>query len=155
MYSIISALILGAFSCVVIATTAEEPRIADIKIPAGAPYVNLANGTYFGRYSAEYDQDFFLGVPFAKPPIGALRFAAPQSLNSTFEEPRNATVYGPECIGYGFDQWILGNYISEDCLSINVVRPEGVSEADNLPVAVWIHGGVRYCLVPERNRKLN
>lgn len=106
------------------------------------PRVTLANGTYYGRYSAEYNQDHFLGMPFAQPPVGPLRFAAPHSLNASFTEPRNATQYGPECIGYGFDQWILGNRISEDCLTINVVRPSGVAAGDDLPVAVWIHGGV-------------
>lgn len=107
-----------------------------------APKANLAIGTYIGRHSTEYGQDFFLGLPFAQPPVGPLRYVAPQSLNTTFDEPRNATKYGPECIGYGFDQWILGNYISEDCLTLNVIRPEGYSVGDDLPVAVWIHGGV-------------
>lgn len=108
---------------------------------AGAPTVSLVNGTYSGRYNAEYSQDFFLGLPFAQPPVGSLRYVAPQSLNSSWEGSRNATAYGPECIGYGFDQWILGNVISEDCLTLNVVRPEGYVEGDDLPVAVWIHGG--------------
>jgi hypothetical protein len=132
----------GTLSCLAACSAAEATEATDAEILNGAPVVSLANGTYFGRYSPEYSQDFFLGIPFAQPPTGSLRFVPPQSLNSTFEEPRNATEYGPECIGYGFDQWILGNYISEDCLTVNVIRPEGASEGDDLPVAVWIHGGV-------------
>ncbi|KAG6950074.1 hypothetical protein JG687_00014462, partial [Phytophthora cactorum] len=39
------------------------------------------------------------------------------------------------------DQWVLDNIISEDCLTINVVRPSNVSEGDTLPVGVWVYGG--------------
>ncbi|KAI0142012.1 lipase 2 [Pestalotiopsis sp. NC0098] len=120
---------------------AQGPRSVPSTASDAAPTVTLANGTYIGRHSTEYGQDFFLGLPFAQPPVGPLRYVAPQSLNTTFDEPRNATKYGPECIGYGFDQWILGNYISEDCLTLNVIRPEGYDDGDDLPVAVWIHGG--------------
>jgi carboxylesterase type B len=139
----LSTLLLGAVRLLVSPVLAEEPRANDDdRVPAGAPVVTIANGSYYGRSSPEYGQDFFLGVPFAQSPTGALRFAPPRPLNSTFGKARNATEYGPECIGYGFDQWILGNRISEDCLTINVVKPTGVSEGDALPVAVWIHGGV-------------
>ncbi|KAF1776530.1 Alpha/Beta hydrolase fold [Phytophthora cactorum] len=54
---------------------------------------------------------------------------------------KNATEYSPECYGYGSDQWVLDNIISEDCLTINVVRPSNVSEGDTLPVGVWVYGG--------------
>ncbi|KAI1875938.1 uncharacterized protein JN550_001434 [Neoarthrinium moseri] len=140
MHSFRGALILGALPYLATSIAIEGRQSQDTSISNGAPVVSLTNGTYNGRYSAEYDQDFFLGIPFAQPPVGSLRFVAPQPLNSTFDT-RNATEYGPECIGYGFDQWILGNYISEDCLTLNVVRPEGTVEGDDLPVAVWIHGG--------------
>lgn len=120
----------------------QIPLHGDVTDSYVRPTAILSNGTYHGRYSVEYGQDFFLGVPFAQPPIGDLRFATPRSLNTSFTEPRNATAYGPECIGYGYDQWILGNRISEDCLTINIVRPSGTEESDDLPVAVWIHGGV-------------
>lgn len=92
-------------------------------------------------YSSLYDQDFFLGMPFAQPPLGDLRLRQPQSLNSTWNGTRNATVYQPECIGYGSDQWVLGNHISEDCLSVNVIRPAGVDTTAKLPVAVFFNPG--------------
>lgn len=109
--------------------------------PPGPP-VRLANGTYRGVHNAHYRQDFFLGMPYAQPPLGALRFAPPQPLAETFAE-RSAAAYGPMCIGYGSDTVGNGNVVDEDCLTINVVRPAGVKEGDDLPVTVWIHGGVR------------
>lgn len=72
--------------------------------------------------------------------MGDLRFRQARSLNTTFSS-RNATEYSPECIGYGSDDWVLGNVVSEDCLTLNVVRPAGVGESGLLPVGVWIHGG--------------
>ncbi|KUF98691.1 hypothetical protein AM588_10010284 [Phytophthora nicotianae] len=80
-------------------------------------------------------------MPYAQPPVGDLRFRNPVPLNTTWTDSKNATEYSPECYGYGSDQWVLGNVISEDCLTINVVRPSGVSEGADLPVGVWIHGG--------------
>ncbi|KAA8615586.1 PnbA Carboxylesterase type B [Pyrenophora tritici-repentis] len=105
---------------------------------AAAPTAQTQNGTYVGLHSAEYDQDFFLGIPYAQPPVGSLRFRNPVALNTTFSEPKPATQYSSECYGYGSDQW---NYpVSEDCLYINIVRPAGY-EDENLPVSFWIHGG--------------
>lgn len=80
-------------------------------------------------------------MPYAQPPVGNLRFQLPQSLTTTWNETRNATQYSPECYGYGSDDWVLGNVLAEDCLTINVVRPSGVEAGANLPVLFWIHGG--------------
>ncbi|GMF56729.1 unnamed protein product [Phytophthora fragariaefolia] len=68
-------------------------------------------------------------------------FAFATRSRSILHGPKNATEYSPECYGYGSDQWVLGNVISEDCLTINVVRPSGISVGANLPVGFWIHGG--------------
>uniref|UniRef100_H3GA89 Carboxylic ester hydrolase n=1 Tax=Phytophthora ramorum TaxID=164328 RepID=H3GA89_PHYRM len=116
----------------------SEPASASTSDP---PTVTVKNGSYYGVYQDTYDQDLFLGMPYAQPPVGDLRFRNPEPLNSTWSDSKNATEYSPECYGYGSDQWVLGNVISEDCLTINVVRPSGIAEGAELPVAVWIHGG--------------
>jgi len=111
------------------------------------PTVTVKNGTYIGRYLPQYDQDLFLGMPYAQPPVGNLRFTVPQSLNTSWRGTRPAEEYSVECVGYGSDQW---NYnVSEDCLYINVIRPSGY-EGQELPVAFWIHGK-RHVLVHIRN----
>ncbi|KAI0426898.1 Alpha/Beta hydrolase protein [Xylaria sp. FL1042] len=85
------------------------------------PTLQTQNGTYAGVYSSWYDQDFFLGVPYAQPPVGDLRWRLPRSLNQSFSGTRKAMVYSPNCIGLGGDSW--GYPLSEDCLYLNVVRP--------------------------------
>lgn len=75
-----------------------SPPVLGSKKP---PTVSIRNGTLSGRYSSQYQQDYFLGVPFAQPPVGALRFRIPQSLNSTFDGTYEATEYASECYDYG------------------------------------------------------
>ncbi|KAH7491184.1 Lipase 1 [Phytophthora ramorum] len=118
--------------------------LAAFSSASDSPTVTVKNGSYYGVYQDTYDQDLFLGMPYAQPPVGDLRFRNPEPLNSTWSDSKNATEYSPECYGYGSDQWVLGNVISEDCLTINVVRPSGVAEDAKLPVGFWIHGGGYY-----------
>lgn len=80
-----------------------------------APTATTLNGTYQGRYLAEdWDQDLFLGIPFAQPPVGELRFKWPQSINESFSETRDASQYGYSCYQYG-----TTFNLSEDCLTLN------------------------------------
>lgn len=104
---------------------------------SSSPVAHVKNGTLNGRYSKEYDQDFFLGVPYAAPPTGENRFRVPQSIENGYGT-RDAKEYSSACVGYGSDQWPYP--ISEDCLYLNVVRPAG-KKYNKLPVAFWIHGG--------------
>jgi carboxylesterase type B len=67
---------------------------------AASPSAKVKNGTLIGYHSTSYNQDFFLGVPFAQPPLGQLRFNNPVPLNTTFKT-KQATSYYPECYGFG------------------------------------------------------
>lgn len=71
--------------------------------PSGtsAPTATVRNGTYTGVHSTTYDQDFFLGMPYAQQPVGNLRFTVPQSLNETWNGARDAKEYSDICVGYG------------------------------------------------------
>lgn len=101
------------------------------------PLATTKNGTYQGRYLPGFDQDLFLGMPYAQPPVGDLRFRWPRSLNESFDEVRDASQYGYSCM-----QYRSSFNISEDCLTLNVIRPAG--NHTNLPVLVWIYGGGLY-----------
>lgn len=65
-----------------------------------SPIVQVKNGTYVGVHNEQYDQDFFLGIPFAQPPLGQLRLARPQGLNTSWTGSRNVTEFGPGCVGF-------------------------------------------------------
>jgi carboxylesterase type B len=89
----------------------------------------LPDGRKFQRFS---------GIPYAKPPIGKLRFRAPQKLMKFDKEEIDCTGEGNQCFQKSlFYQIYVG---SEDCLNLNVYVPNDV-DIKNLPVMVWIHGG--------------
>lgn len=71
------------------------------------PQVTIKNGTVEGKHVASLNQDLFLGIPFAQPPVGDLRFQNPQSINTSWPEIKNATEYGPSCVGYGVSLLLL------------------------------------------------
>jgi para-nitrobenzyl esterase len=77
----------------------------------------------------------FLGIPFAKPPMGSLRFMPPEPTECWAGEV-DATNYGDTCA-----QFIGVPIGSEDCLNLNVWVPAGASSTSNLPVLVWMFGG--------------
>ncbi|KAG9236528.1 Alpha/Beta hydrolase protein [Amylocarpus encephaloides] len=119
-------------------TCLAAPTLNSLRDTA-APVVSVKNGSYSGLYNSAYHQDRFLGIPYAQPPVGDLRFRVAESLNSTWQDVRLAEAYTPFCVGYGGDN--IGKEMSEDCLYLSVVRPSGVDASAQLPVAAWIHGG--------------
>lgn len=113
--------------------------------------VNVKNGTLLGMVGKDPRITVFRGVPYAKPPVGELRWKAPQALDS-WEGVRQCYEYGdmpmmrihpgtddsfykrelhPTAADYG---------MSEDCLYLNIYSPAETIE-DNLPVFCYIHGG--------------
>uniref|UniRef100_A0A4X2KXI8 Carboxylic ester hydrolase n=1 Tax=Vombatus ursinus TaxID=29139 RepID=A0A4X2KXI8_VOMUR len=78
----------------------------------------------------------FLGIPFAKPPVGALRFSPPQPPDS-WSNVRDATSHPPMLMNLNIS--VPAN--SEDCLYLNIYVPDHAKEGARLPVMVWIHGG--------------
>lgn len=137
--------------------TASLFLVLQQQVSAG-PTVTVLNGTYEGYHLPSYKQDVFLGMPYAQPPVGNLRFRTPQSLNSSWEGSRAAVEYSDVCMQYVVSplhmnifhlgchallikiQTLPSHSMSEDCLSLNVMRPSNYNGSEKLPVAVWIHG---------------
>lgn len=84
----------------------------------------------------------FKGVPFAAPPIGDLRWRAPQPVKP-WTGVRKADTYSADCMQVPFpsDAAPLGTTPAEDCLYLNVWRPAGTPANAKLPVMFWIYGG--------------
>jgi para-nitrobenzyl esterase len=103
------------------------------------PKVTVAQGTVEGV--TDYGVDSFKGLPFAAPPVGQLRWRAPQPA-AAWSGVRIADHFAPDCMQQAvpYDDAPLTVKSSEDCLYLNVWRPAG-SEGRRLPVMVWIYGG--------------
>jgi para-nitrobenzyl esterase len=96
--------------------------------------------------SSENGVASFKGVPFAAPPVGDLRWRAPQS-PAAWEGVRKADQFAASCMQFKAGErlpwtkeFMVQNDISEDCLYLNVWTPRADASA-NLPVIVFIHGG--------------
>jgi para-nitrobenzyl esterase len=79
----------------------------------------------------------FLGIPYAKPPLGDLRWKRPEK-PAKWSAPRDATKFGKRCAQANSAGLMNPPSADEDCLSLNVWTP---TDAKDLPVMVWIHGG--------------
>lgn len=106
--------------------------------------VTTSYGTLQGGPSAlEPGVTSYKGIPFAKPPVGELRWTAPTAPEE-WSGVRNATAFGADCSqSYSsLGLFSSGSYdISEDCLYMNIWTPSNATSTSKLPVFIWIYGG--------------
>ena len=98
--------------------------------------VKLETGAVSGVAGSTADIRVFKGIPFAAPPVGTLRWKAPQPA-AHWDGVRKADQFGPRCMQGGGPG---GQPMSEDCLYLNVWTA-AKSATDRRPVMLWIHGG--------------
>jgi para-nitrobenzyl esterase len=104
--------------------------------------VKIAQGKVHGKTINSGKVRAFLGLPYAAPPVGDLRWKPPASALK-WKDTRDATQYGARCYqGRVFEDMVFQDSgMSEDCLYLNVFTPAGQSGHGKLPVMFWIHGG--------------
>lgn len=90
-------------------------------------------------FSPDDDAWAWYGIPYAKPPIGELRWKPPVAPEQ-WADVREATDWADQCAQPSYLQAYGKGNMSEDCLNLNVVVPKGY-EGEKLPVMVWLHGG--------------
>jgi para-nitrobenzyl esterase len=109
---------------------------------ATEPVVRTASGLVRGRRTAETGVAAFLGIPFAEPPVGDLRFAAPRPAAS-WDGIRGAAAFGPAPPQSAYALTPAPppppGSDPDDWLTVNVFTPDPGAAA--LPVMVWIYGG--------------
>lgn len=127
---------MNRFTIALVLATAL-PAMPAAAQPAG-PTIRTENGSVRGE--AAEGVETWKGIPFAAPPVGPLRWRAPQPA-ANWSAVRDATRYSPDCMQKPFpsDAAPLGTTPAEDCLYANVWRPAGAK--GKLPVLVWIYGG--------------
>ncbi len=153
---------LGWIAVFALAALLTKPPVKSVpaleeKDPPRSQVVLTQKGKVQGVISADGAVEVFTGIPYAKPPVGELRWREPQDPDAWTEtlicdrfapqsmQPTNSTIYSSlaQIIGYhDYSISLDDNYIapvSEDSLYVNVWKPAG--EVGGLPVLVFIHGG--------------
>lgn len=107
--------------------------------------VRIDSGLLAGAGEVRAGIRAWLGIPFAAPPVGALRWRAPAPV-SGWDGVRQADRFAAQCVQRGraadsvYAEFAGVQAMSEDCLYLNVWAPAPAPDAA-LPVMVWIHGG--------------
>ncbi|KAF7976786.1 hypothetical protein HWV62_5628 [Athelia sp. TMB] len=131
------------FLSAVVSVVSASPYPTRSARSTGSPTVKLDLATVTGISSDASATEQFLGIPFAQPPTGNLRYKLPVAIQP-YKTSFSANDYGPYCLQVTDNFPGIPAYPahseSEDCLSINVIRPAGY-ESEKLPVVAWIFGG--------------
>ena len=134
-----------ALGVLVAGTVAAGANAAAVTHPGSGLVVATADGAVRGAavsaaaVSGAAGTDEFLGIPYAAPPVGPLRWRAPQPA-ARWHGVRDATTFAPHCPQPASPFGAAS--VSEDCLYLNVFTPAGSGRgARHLPVMFWIHGG--------------
>jgi carboxylesterase type B len=104
--------------------------------PGQPPVVSTQSGAVSGVQADGVDS--YLGIPYAAPPVGELRWSPPEP-PASWDGVRAADAYGNRCPATESTNGPRSE--TEDCLFVNVQRPAGTTPEDRLPVYVFIHGG--------------
>ncbi|MFV5694063.1 carboxylesterase/lipase family protein [Flavobacterium sp. LB3P122] len=117
-----------------IAQHAENPNAFPVQI-------TTSNGIIEGEFDVKTNIQSFKGIPFAQPPVGNLRWKAPQALTN-WTDIKRTKKFGPRAIqSYIFgDMGFRSDGTSEDCLYLNIWSP-AKSDNEKLPVLVYFYGG--------------
>jgi para-nitrobenzyl esterase len=144
----LKALLFNAFAifCIAICIQGERIPLTELSSLASegllesTPTIDTANGKLVGFVDG--DVFAYLGIPFASPPTGDLRFRSPQPPQN-WSGTYSATSFGNICVQY---PEVLGIHLgAEDCLYVNVYTPadaiQRAAAGDPYPVMFWIYGG--------------
>ena len=153
---------VGWFAAFVVVLIMSYPPVksvpaVDIADPEKTGVISVAQGQLTGVYTADRAVEVYAGIPYAKPPVGNLRWREPQDPQpwegileaDTFApmsmQPTHLPIYDSlaQIIGYhDYEISLSDNYrppVSEDSLYLNIWKPAG--DVSGLPVLVYIHGG--------------
>ena len=120
-----------------------EPVVVPVRAGADADatpndlLVQLTSGNFIGQRSVVNATERWLGIPFAQPPVGNLRFKAPVQITKPAKGVQTATQFGLSCPQ--LPSATLFGPQGEDCLTLNVWRPIGTDPKAELPVLVWFY----------------
>jgi para-nitrobenzyl esterase len=115
--------------------TGSDRGSAGSPAPQAGLRIELPTGALLGKQVGSTRE--FLGIPYAEPPVGDLRFAPPRAAKP-WNGMRDATAFGPDCPQLSIS-WASAGAHDEDCLNLNVYTPAQVTS--RLPVMVFLHGG--------------
>ena len=127
--------VAGATAAQAGATQVGAAHAGAVASDAAAPVVITGDGAVRGTAAGAVNE--FLGIPYAAPPVGNLRWRPPAPAAS-WHGVRGATQFGPSC-PQAPSPFAPPAPFSENCLYLNVYAP--VHAASGRPVLVWIHGG--------------